>query len=229
MNSAPTDSESKKSMDFLTSLGQRIAAMADLVGSKKKLADAAGISESQLYRCIKGASATTVEPLVAMAKAANVSIEWAVSGEGLMHADQYDTLSVNDSKLKSIPCYTASHQHCQTRTASPEFALPSHWVKQRGLNDQSLVILTARGDSMNPTIPDGSLVLIDTQNRSLLDGRLYALREENFEMIKRIQRVPGQGVWLLSDNKHYNDVLLEQNDMNQLEIIGRVVWIGTDV
>ncbi|MDO6682957.1 MULTISPECIES: S24 family peptidase [unclassified Oceanobacter] len=226
MNSASADNDNKKSMEFLTQLGQRISTMADLVGGKKKLADAAGISESQLYRCIKGASATTVEPLVAMAKAANVSIEWAISGEGLMQACPDQKTARIDTPT---PCHTGSLPLCDKHTTCAEFAPPNHWAKQRGLNDQSLRLITARGDSMEPTITNGSLVLIDTGNTSLEDGYLYALREDTFEVIRRIQRKPGQGIWLLTDNTHYTDILLAADDINPLGIIGRVVWIGRDV
>ncbi|QKT03452.1 helix-turn-helix domain-containing protein [Ectothiorhodospiraceae bacterium 2226] len=67
-------------------LPQRIAMVADVMG-KKELARRSGISESQLYRYIGGQSQPTVEPLVALAAAAGVSIRWLVSGEGPVRED----------------------------------------------------------------------------------------------------------------------------------------------
>lgn len=68
-------------------LGTRISDICDAVGGKKKLADMTGISESQLFRYIKGTSQPTAEPLAAIALAAGVSLDWLVLGINPMQRD----------------------------------------------------------------------------------------------------------------------------------------------
>jgi transcriptional regulator with XRE-family HTH domain len=49
---------------------------------KKKMSDAAGVSLSQLGRYISGESQPTIEPLVRMAEAAGVNLDWLATGRG---------------------------------------------------------------------------------------------------------------------------------------------------
>lgn len=62
--------------------------VADLVGGKASLAKMTGISESQIYRYIREESGLTAEPLVAIAKAGGVLLEWLATGEGPMHPEE---------------------------------------------------------------------------------------------------------------------------------------------
>lgn len=64
----------------MVGLGMRIAQVAEAVGGKKKLSELIDISEAHLYRYISGKSQPTVGPLLAIARAANVSIDWLVTG-----------------------------------------------------------------------------------------------------------------------------------------------------
>ena len=66
--------------DSLTDIGGRIEIACDIAGGKKKLADMAGVSESQLHRYIAGTSQPTISPLVAIALAAGVRLEWLATG-----------------------------------------------------------------------------------------------------------------------------------------------------
>ncbi len=72
------------------SLGKRIAAVADSVGGRRRLAYLAGISESQLYRYLSGQSQPTVVPLILIAQVGGVSLQWLATGEGNMHLSEVD-------------------------------------------------------------------------------------------------------------------------------------------
>ena len=62
-------------------LGARISVCAKTVGGKKRLSEKTGVSEAQLYRYIGGTSKPTVEPLVKIAQASGVGIEWLATGK----------------------------------------------------------------------------------------------------------------------------------------------------
>ncbi len=76
------------------SLGGRINSVASRVGGKKNLAKMAGISESQLHRYISEKSQPTIEPLVALAEAACVSVEWLATGN-FPSSEAYDDDSLS--------------------------------------------------------------------------------------------------------------------------------------
>ncbi|SDG55386.1 Peptidase S24-like [Thalassobaculum litoreum DSM 18839] len=88
-----------------------------------------------------------------------------------------------------------------------------------------LVILEARGDSMEPTIGDGDLVLLDQHRREPRDGIVaFALGDTAF--IKRL-RFTFDGVDLISDNRDlYEPEHLSRQRAEELVIIGRVRWVG---
>jgi DNA-binding phage protein len=216
------DQQEPGSESFLKALGSRIAIMADLVGSKKKLADAAGISESQLYRCIKGSSATTIEPLVAMAQAAGVSIKWVVHGTEPMRTDCTSEQTPPAHNLVNISLANSSEQPSM-------LALANNWITERGWDESHLQLVSARGDSMSPTIRQNSLVLVDSREIKLEDGHIFAFHYPDNPLIRRVQLIPGQGYWLLADNKRYNDTLVKNDDIMDLTVIGRVVWIAQEV
>lgn len=63
-------------------IGHRIRQCSGRVGSHKKLADAAGFSEGQLYRYMREENEPSVSAAAQIAQAAGVSLDWLVLGEG---------------------------------------------------------------------------------------------------------------------------------------------------
>lgn len=206
--------------DFLPALGKRIAVMAELVGSKKRLADAAGISESQLYRCIKGSSATTIEPLVAMAMAANVSLEWLILGHGDMR-----TGSSSSSTALNPEGFTRPDP-AEAQPGTSAIAFSNEWLERFNKRSSLIRQLTVIGDSMAPTLNEGDLLLIDSSDSRLADGKMFVLRCQGELLIRRIQIAPQSGLYLLCDNPNYPPALITHQELDSLEIVGRVVWQG---
>lgn len=87
-----------------------------------------------------------------------------------------------------------------------------------------LAILEARGDSMEPTIADGALVLIDEADTRLIDGVFAFILGEDAR-IKRF-RVRTDGLEITSDNPAYSPELVAGKDLGKLQIIGRTLWVG---
>lgn len=82
------------------------------------------------------------------------------------------------------------------------------------------------GDSMEPTIGDRDLLLIDRSIDSIrLNDQIWALASGGIGMVKRV-RVTGDQVILLSDNNQVPDLTVDQED---LFVIGRVVTIMKSV
>jgi phage repressor protein C with HTH and peptisase S24 domain len=229
-NIKKTDSEV---LSLKVELGTRISAVSDLVGGKKNLADLTGISESQLYRCINGSSSMTVERLVAIASASDVSIEWLATGVGSMKKTAHLESNEAMTEFALIPGYNVqisagngleSEQEQVTR----KLAFRHKWLKFKGLKEKDLVLVFTKGDSMEPTISDNNTLMIDTSQQELQDGHIYVIRTNNHLVVKRIQNTLN-GFILISDNKEYERVDITYDEAEDLQVIGRVVWIGKDV
>jgi len=81
---------------------------------------------------------------------------------------------------------------------------------------------------MEPELKHGDTVMIDTSQKDILAGSIYAVGIEDTIMVKRIEKHPGKLV-LISDNKDYEPVYLSQNEMESVRIMGKVVWISRDI
>lgn len=67
-----------------------------MLGGKRALAAACGVHEVQIYRYIRGENEPTASVLVAIARAANVNLEWLATGVGPMKKGEGVTIAPLD-------------------------------------------------------------------------------------------------------------------------------------
>jgi len=85
-------------------------------------------------------------------------------------------------------------------------------------------IIGARGDSMTPTIPDGALIVVDHSQREVVHGWISVVNVCGDLLVKRIRRRLDGTVELVSDNAMYPVETIGPDRIDQLTIIGRVVY-----
>jgi phage repressor protein C with HTH and peptisase S24 domain len=81
------------------------------------------------------------------------------------------------------------------------------------------------GDSMQPVLNDGDDIMVDRAEafRTLRDG-IHVIRLDGVLMVKRLARAPGGLLSVLSDNPAYPS--WPERDPTEVELVGRVVWVG---
>lgn len=93
-------------------------------------------------------------------------------------------------------------------------------------NNNSTVYVRMEGDSMSSTIEAGELLALERCAVVTRDG-IYAFTREwlgkEVIFIKRIRRLPHESLYIISDNKHYEDFILNKDEQKDLNVIGRVV------
>lgn len=92
----------------------------------------------------------------------------------------------------------------------------------------NLTIVTGFGDSMRPKFNPGDPLLVDCGVRSVEFDAIYFFRVEKEGFIKRLQRIPGEGIRVISDNKDYESWTIKAG--MDFEVFGRVlkIWKGED-
>jgi phage repressor protein C with HTH and peptisase S24 domain len=108
-------------------------------------------------------------------------------------------------------------------------AFRRRWLSYRGFKPEQLKVVFARGDSMEPTIKDGDSLLINLASTSPVDGKIFVVRLGDQLYAKRIQKRWDGGIELISDNKEYNTQVIPAAELEHLQVIGQVVWIGKDI
>lgn len=102
------------------------------------------------------------------------------------------------------------------------------WLSWRGFSEKDLVIVWAKGDSMEPTINNNDTLVVNMAQTRPIDGNLYVFRNDDTLFVKRYQELPS--AWrLISDNKIYPPLDIPKQEQHQFEVVGQVVHIAKDV
>lgn len=93
----------------------------------------------------------------------------------------------------------------------------------------NLCIVTGFGDSMRPVFNPGDPLLVDRGVSKVDFDGMYFFRVGDEGFIKRLQRVPGEGIRVLSANRDNYDPWTIKPDMD-FQVLGRVlkVWCGEE-
>ncbi|WP_157039908.1 LexA family transcriptional regulator [Pelobacter propionicus] len=103
----------------------------------------------------------------------------------------------------------------------------AEWVKNAlGIPRDFLVLISVQGDSMEPTLSNGDLILVDTRTSRVEDGAIYVVQYGDALLVKRLQKKYDGSVVIRSDNPLYEAEIIHGEDALNLIIVGRVVWAG---
>ncbi len=91
-------------------------------------------------------------------------------------------------------------------------------------NVSNLAIVRVVGDSMEPTLRNGDVIMVDMSQTSPTNHGIFVLAIDQETLVKRLQyEMSTKLVSVISDNERYKDEVMPAES---LHIIGRVVWAG---
>ena len=180
--------------------------------------------------------------LDALSRLTGARLEWLVYGQGPMRASETGEMQAGDELagddlVAPIPGTVLISRYDARASAGPgnglsegailgQVAFSEAWVRRSlGRDPAQLALLEARGDSMEPTIRDGDVIMIDTSAMEIVSGRIYVLRVDGELMLKRLQRRVNGAVVVLSDNPRYPPEEVPQGQ-SAPTILGEVLWRG---
>ncbi|MEM8804462.1 MAG: S24 family peptidase [Cyanobacteria bacterium P01_G01_bin.38] len=182
------------------------------VGNKsiRGFARECGFSDTVLRQYLNGQSEPTRPVLLAIARAADVSLEWLAAGR---------TASENSTDI-------LAKKYVYKET----LAFDADWLQAQFPNSfENLLLTQVKDESMEPTLHVGDLILVDTHVRDLdaVDHGIYLLKLGDRLLIKRLQYWVDNTLQVLSDNPAYETFSIELSDRpSPLSIMGKIVWVG---
>lgn len=202
----------------------RLKKICSIAGNASALAKKAGISNSGLSRYLAGGDPSR-KVLISLAKAAGVNLHWLATGEGSMEPGSN---AGRPASLMLLPYLDAPESPNDEvvpgeRKNFTSQAFCRFWLSSHGLDSKTLAAMQIRGDSMSPTVRDQDIVLIDVNDKDILDDKIYIIQDVGNLLIRRLQLEPGGKVRTLCDNPAHREFDVSRED---LEIVGRVVWRG---
>jgi phage repressor protein C with HTH and peptisase S24 domain len=101
------------------------------------------------------------------------------------------------------------------------------WIERHNYHPDHLMAILVKGESMEPALYAGDIVIINTLDTKLVDGAVYAFNYEGEAVVKRLTRDAGKW-WLTSDNPDQRKYHRKLCQGNGCLVIGRVVRKESD-
>lgn len=105
------------------------------------------------------------------------------------------------------------------------------WLESKSkCHPGDMMAIEFQSDAMSPTITQGDTVLVAAceSEEKLTPGYVYLICKDGTYLIKRYRPAVGKGLMFLSDNRRvfWEDIQVESEE--EVEIIGRVIWLGRE-
>ncbi|OAM38200.1 helix-turn-helix transcriptional regulator [Eikenella sp. NML120348] len=214
--------------------------------TQQQLADFAGVSKGLVGQWFNGSTGLGAKPLLAFGKKTRFSTQWLADGTG----EKYQPASTgkpiesnatafamvetwqDGTPLNNAECEVPFLKEVRLSAGSGAFEasdfngykLRFHksTLHRKGINPKDVVCVSADGNSMEPVFPDGATLGVDTSQKHIKDGKIYAINHDGWLRTKILYRLPGNRIRIHSYNEdeHPN----EEVDASDIQIIGRVFW-----
>lgn len=210
----------------------------------EQLAELTGISTSYLSRIESGSRGLSLENAILISRALGVEPEEItdeINHEDLEKAKDL-ALAGKEKPSGDIPNFTihagmgpggalsvlANDEGEVYSDFSDGFWSFPDAVKSGWRNMSKIYAMPVTGDSMEPTLPGGSFVFVDTTHTVPSPEDIYAIDYGDGLMIKRVKLVPrSEKIIIMSDNERYGSDELHRQEVR---VYGRVVawfqWRG---
>jgi phage repressor protein C with HTH and peptisase S24 domain len=210
----------------------------ELIGDRpaNRFAREVNIGESLLRKYLAGAI-PGIDKVAQISEATGASVDWLVTGNrigGTAVAVEAKSMRDLEAGLTFVPrlevSASAGHGALWEHEQAVELvAFQSAWLRGLGINPIFARMLTARGDSMESTIRDGDLLLVDTSINEVRDNGIYCVVFGSLLLVKRINVRRNGSAQLISDNPVYPPEDVTPGEVQQLSIAGRVMWFGRSI
>lgn len=202
------------------------------VSNNSQLAEKLGLSSSGTISLWKKRGKIPLPNLEKVAQLTSVSLDWLVAGEGEPGPTLSDATCPIHEGFVLIPRYNVEGSMGPGAVVGEErvidrLAFKEEWIRTAlGANPKDLALISTVGDSMEPTLHPGDLLMLDCSVNDVRDNAIYALQVNGTLLIKRLQRrVDGQ-VIVKSDNPAYEPEMIGPEAVDSLKVVGRLVWAG---
>jgi phage repressor protein C with HTH and peptisase S24 domain len=184
------------------------------------------ISKSSLIRYEKEMRLPDAELLARICATYPVKLEWLITGRAVVEPEAVQPVSVQIPKY-DIGASAGPGAYLDAEEEPELMAVDLQWLRQElNVNPSEVSMIYARGDSMQPTISDGDMLLVSEQVDPIRDG-IYVSRYDGLLQVKRLQRQPKGVIRVTSDNPAYDPFSVNlKEEGTDFVIVGRVVWVG---
>ena len=194
------------------------------ISNQSELASALNINRSAITQA-RRKNAVPSKWILELYRKFEVNPDWLEKGVGPTFSGKK---AESDIKFKNVPKVKArlcagGGSFESGSEIEGYYAFQKKWLQEKGVSEK-MVLMDIFGNSMEPELKDGDTILIDGSQKDILAGSIYAVGIEDTIMVKRVERYPNKLI-LFSDNPAYAPISLQNEEMNRIRIIGKVIWV----
>ena len=214
--------------------------------TQQQLADFAGVSKGLVGQWFNGSTGLGAKPLLAFGKKTRFSTQWLADGTGEKYQSDstgkpiesnatafavvetwQDGTPLNDAEcevpfLKEVRLAAGSGSFEAADFNGYKLRFHESSLRRKGINPKNVVCVSADGNSMEPVFPDGATLGVDTSQKHIKDGKIYAINHDGWLRTKILYRLPGNRIRIHSYNEDEHPD--EEVDASDIQVIGRVFW-----
>lgn len=226
-----------------TPFAQRLTAVRLAVGDKdrKAFAEQLGMNAETLGGYERGDSLPDHWFLEDYKRRFSVNLDWLLTGDGEMfhpptgRPNSAPALGAENhrdpDKIVYLPFYPDVHAAAglgavpSSEMQDGIVAFDQQLLRALDVSENACSVIRSSGDSMLPTIPDKSLLVVDHSQNIPRDGCIMVIGLGDDILVKRIRRWTDGRIDLISDNTLFSVETLGPDALAQLRIVGRVIYI----
>lgn len=196
--------------------------------SLREFAKECSLSPSTLSNYLNGETYPTLDRLATIATVSRSSYSWLATGEET-GASVVQRISDDIVQIVQYDFKASAGAGCLVVSENPvaRFEFSREWLIRQGLNNKELTVVPVHGDSMEPTLMDEDLMLVEviTDPKQARDG-VCVFRIDDEVMVKRLQYdFASNGYHVTSDNTAYKPFFIGKEFEGRFQLLGRMVRV----
>jgi len=210
--------------------GERLIKAREYLGfNQSKFAEKIELAAQSLARYEKNKTKPSMEFITKLTDMFSIDSNWLLTGRGkILLNDEKSSNNPSNCELYKIPLLnqkvSAGHGETTVYKVKPidELSLCKNLFKTAPGKD--ILSIQVKGDSMEPTIEDGSFVLFQESHK--FDGDdLYIIVKDSELFVKRLYIDMDGALHIKSDNTKYPEHIIDKDSQEYNFIIGKVKQI----
>lgn len=244
--------------------GKRLRLFRDGIGiNQREFAKFLGFSQSMIGFIEKDQQAPSRRFITSISERYNVNADWLLYGRGeMLHDPEPGFLPADETQPRILPpdpsqpltgdfssggedfslirrfdvsVSAGSGVVVEAENVVEQMAFTRSWLTRRGLVADLAGLVKARGVSMEPTIPDGALMLVRFGIRAPLEPGVYIFRHDDELFVKHLTVLESDAfdrpkkILIASQNVTHPPRILEAHDGQSFRVIAQVVSVISDL
>ena len=210
------------SVDWLLTGGQGDTETAVRVADPMEGGKLASGEEVELITLVREVKASVDDLVARTAGAVEPDTPMVIAGSRAEYDASDDESTVRPVEVIEVAAAAGGGAEVYDETVVGRLWFRRDWLQSNGLDPAQCNVITVRGESMEPTLPDGCSILVDRsqRRRRRRERRIFVMRTEDGLVVKRAGK-DAEGRWqIVSDHPRWGQAPWSDD----AEIIGEVRW-----